>query len=72
MSAGAKAAFALLAPHFRARRFPAGSILWREGEPADLVVGIDEGDRGVTAETGPLIREEVSLAVTSGHLRLID
>lgn len=43
MSAGAQAAFALLAPHFRARRFPAGSILWREGEPADLVVALDEG-----------------------------
>ncbi len=43
LSAEARAAFALLAPHFRARRFPAGSILWREGEPANLVVALDEG-----------------------------
>ena len=43
LSTEARAAFALLTPYFRGRRFPAGSILWREGEPANLVVALDEG-----------------------------
>lgn len=42
-SGEAKAAFEMLSPYFRARRFPAGSVLWREGEPANLVVALDEG-----------------------------
>lgn len=42
-SAEAKAGFALLAPYFRKRRYPAGSIIWHRGEPANLVVAIDEG-----------------------------
>ena len=33
----------MLAPYFRPRRFPAGSILWRAGEPASMVVAIDTG-----------------------------
>ena len=42
-SVEAKEAFRLLAPYFRKRRFPAGTILWHKGEQADLVVAIDEG-----------------------------
>ena len=42
-SVEAKEAFKALAPYLRTRRFPSGSILWREGEPASLVVAIDEG-----------------------------
>lgn len=33
----------MLDPYFRSRRFPAGSILWRAGEPASLVVAIETG-----------------------------
>ncbi len=43
MSAKAKAAFSMLAPYFQVRRFPAGSVLWREGDPANIVVAVDEG-----------------------------
>jgi len=43
LSGGARESFALLAPYFRVRRFPAGSLLWREGEPANLVVALEEG-----------------------------
>jgi len=42
-SVEAKEAFRLLAPYFRKRRFPAGSILWHKGEQANLVVAIHEG-----------------------------
>ncbi len=43
LSVEAGAALESFAPYFRSRRFPAGSVLWREGEPATLVVAIDEG-----------------------------
>lgn len=42
-SAEVRIAFEALAPYFRSRRFPAGSILWRAGEPASMVVAIDSG-----------------------------
>ena len=32
-----------LAPHFRPRRFPAGTVLWRAGEPPSMVVAIETG-----------------------------
>jgi CRP/FNR family transcriptional regulator len=43
LSSEAAKAFASLAPYLRARRFPAGTVLWREGEPASMVVVIDTG-----------------------------
>ena len=33
----------MLAPYFRARRYPPGTVLWRAGEPASAVVAIDSG-----------------------------
>lgn len=33
----------MLAPYFRAQRLPAGTVLWRAGEPASLVVAIESG-----------------------------
>ncbi len=36
-------ALALLAPYFRTRRFPAGTVLWHASDPASLVVAVDEG-----------------------------
>ena len=36
-------ALAMLAPYFRPRRFPAGSILWRAGETPSMVVAIETG-----------------------------
>ena len=35
--------FTMLAPYFRARRYPPGTVLWRAGEPASAVVAIDSG-----------------------------
>lgn len=35
--------FTMLAPYFRARRYPPGTVLWRAGEPASTVVAIDAG-----------------------------
>jgi CRP-like cAMP-binding protein len=32
-----------LAPHFRPRRFPAGTVLWRAGETPSMVVAIETG-----------------------------
>ncbi|MHB1024599.1 MAG: Crp/Fnr family transcriptional regulator [Desulfobacteria bacterium] len=32
-----------LAPHFRPRRFPAGTVLWRSGETPSMVVAIETG-----------------------------
>ncbi len=32
-----------LAPHFRPRRFPAGTVLWRAGESPSMVVAIETG-----------------------------
>lgn len=43
-SAEAREAFRLLAPYFRKRSFPAGSMLWHKGEQAKLVVAIDRGN----------------------------
>ncbi len=39
----AQDALDVLVPHFRPRRFPAGTILWREGDPANLLVLVDKG-----------------------------
>ncbi|OIP35924.1 MAG: hypothetical protein AUK27_03235 [Deltaproteobacteria bacterium CG2_30_66_27] len=36
-------ALAMLAPYFRPRRFPAGSVLWRAGETPSMVVAIETG-----------------------------
>ena len=36
-------ALAMLAPHFRPRRFPAGTVLWRAGETPSMVVAIETG-----------------------------
>jgi CRP/FNR family transcriptional regulator len=36
-------ALAMLAPYFRPRRFPAGTILWRAGETPSMVVAIETG-----------------------------
>jgi len=33
----------LLAPHLRRRHFPAGSLLWREGETSGLLVALETG-----------------------------
>jgi len=33
----------LLAAHLRPRRFPAGSLLWREGETSGVLVALDSG-----------------------------
>ncbi len=33
----------LLGPHLHRRRFPAGSLLWREGEPNGMLVAIEAG-----------------------------
>jgi len=35
--------FAMLAPYFRARQYPPGTVLWRAGEPASAVVAIESG-----------------------------
>jgi len=35
--------FTMLAPYFRARRYPPGTVLWHAGEPASAVVAIDSG-----------------------------
>jgi len=42
-SSETKELFAMLAPYFRARRYPPGTVLWREGEPASVVLAIDSG-----------------------------
>jgi len=42
-SSETKELFGMLAPYFRARRYPAGTVLWREGEPASVVLAIDSG-----------------------------
>jgi CRP/FNR family transcriptional regulator len=36
-------ALAMLAPYFRPRRFPAGTVLWRVGESPSMVVAIETG-----------------------------
>jgi CRP/FNR family transcriptional regulator len=36
-------ALAMLAPYFRPRRFPAGAVLWRDGETPSMVVAIETG-----------------------------
>jgi len=36
-------ALTMLAPYFRPRRFPAGSVLWRAGETPSMVVAIETG-----------------------------
>jgi CRP/FNR family transcriptional regulator len=36
-------ALAMLAPYFRSRRFPAGSVLWRAGDTPSMVVAIETG-----------------------------
>jgi CRP/FNR family transcriptional regulator len=36
-------ALAMLAPYFRPRRFSAGMVLWRSGEPPSMVVAIETG-----------------------------
>ncbi len=43
MCAVAQDALDVLVPHFRPRRFPAGTLLWREGDPANLLVLVDRG-----------------------------
>lgn len=43
MCALAQDALDVLVPHFHPRRFPAGSLLWREGDPANLLVLVDKG-----------------------------
>ena len=42
-SSETKELFGMLAPYFRARRYPAGTVLWRAGEPASVVLAIDSG-----------------------------
>jgi len=42
-SSETKELFGMLAPYFRVRRYPAGTVLWREGEPASVVLAIDSG-----------------------------
>jgi CRP-like cAMP-binding protein len=39
----AQDALDVLVPHFRPRSFPAGTLLWREGDPANLLVLVDKG-----------------------------
>ena len=43
-SGEAKEAFKALAPYFRVRRFPAGTVLWHAGEQASMVVAIESGN----------------------------
>lgn len=42
----------------------------REGR--DRIIGIDEGERGMTVEAGAIVRRDVSAALTSGHLRRVE
>lgn len=42
-SAEIRDAVSVLAPYFRPRRFPAGRVLWRAGEPASTIVAIESG-----------------------------
>ncbi|MEW6721451.1 MAG: cyclic nucleotide-binding domain-containing protein [Thermodesulfobacteriota bacterium] len=42
-SVEAKEAFSMLSPYFRERLIPVGTVLWHKGDPANLVVAIDEG-----------------------------
>lgn len=42
-SGEAREVLAMLAPYFRPRRFPAGTVLWRAGETPSMVVAIETG-----------------------------
>lgn len=64
-----------LARESRTRRFPAGQVLWNEGDPGDALLVLEEGQLRVTRVTGSGV--EVVLAVIDapaalGELALLD